>query len=100
MANPFSTRIELLILSLLEDEPAGMYGLALVKASNGELKRGTVYITLGRLEEKGFIRAVEDSHSEHSGLPRRQYKLTGLGERALAAAELMGPTAAGGPVCG
>ena len=30
-----------------------MYGLQLVAASRRRLKRGTVYVTLGRMEEKG-----------------------------------------------
>jgi DNA-binding PadR family transcriptional regulator len=90
MGNPFATRTELLILGLLTSEPAGMYGLALVAASNGKLKRGTVYITLGRLEEKGFIKSVEDRSCGHSGLPRPRYKLTAQGVRILAAAELLG----------
>jgi DNA-binding PadR family transcriptional regulator len=89
MGNPFSTRTELLILGLLKNTPSGMYGLTLVKAAKGKLKRGTIYIALGRLEEKGFIRAVEDRHPGHSGLPRSQYKLTGQGERVLAAADIL-----------
>jgi DNA-binding PadR family transcriptional regulator len=64
-----------------------MYALALIRAAKGKLNRGMIYITLGRLEEQGFIRAVEDPHPGHSGLPRSQYKLTGLGQRVLAVAE-------------
>ena len=32
-----------------------LFGLQLVAASKGRLKRGTVYVTLGRMEEKGYI---------------------------------------------
>jgi DNA-binding PadR family transcriptional regulator len=31
-----------------------LYGLQLVAASRGRLKRGTVYVTLRRMEEKGY----------------------------------------------
>jgi DNA-binding PadR family transcriptional regulator len=90
MSNPFAARTELLILGLLRSEPAGMYGLELVKVSKGKLKRGTVYVTLGRLEEKGFIRSRSKSEPDQPGLPRPIYKITAQGARALAAAELMG----------
>jgi DNA-binding PadR family transcriptional regulator len=66
-----------------------MYGLSLVKASNGKLSRSSIYITLGRLEEQGFVRTIEDPSVGSSRLSRSQYKLTGLGQRVLAAAEIM-----------
>ncbi len=44
---------EALILDLLRG--GEMYGLELVTSSDGALKRGTVYVTLGRMEEKGLI---------------------------------------------
>lgn len=90
MANPFAAETELLILQLLKSEPVGMYGLELVKASNDALKRGTVYVTLGRMEEKGFIRSRVKRESNHPGLPRPRYTITAMGERALQAAELLG----------
>ena len=89
MTNPFAAATELLVLRLLRDEPKGMYGLELVSASDGRLKRGTVYVTLGRLEEKGFVQSRVDKGTTHSGLPRPRYTLTALGERALAAADMM-----------
>jgi PadR family transcriptional regulator, regulatory protein PadR len=64
------------------------YGLALVKASDGALKRGTVYVTLNRMQEKGLVTSrQEDVTPEHIGIPRRLYKVTGLGARSLAAVE-------------
>ena len=89
MANPFATETELLVLRLLRDAPAGLYGLQLVSTSDGKLKRGTVYVTLGRLEEKGFVESRTKAQSEHAGLPRPVYRITGLGQRALAAADVM-----------
>lgn len=72
---------ELLVLELLLSE-GRMYGLELVTASKGELKRGTVYVTLGRMEEKGYIKSrLEDAPAASGGLPRRVYELTALGRR-------------------
>ncbi len=61
-----------------------LYGLELVAASNGQLKRGTVYVTLGRMEEKGYIASrLEDGPPAAGGLPRRVYKPTAFGRRVL-----------------
>lgn len=76
---------EQLILELLArgDE---MYGLQLVAGSRRRLKRGTVYVTLGRMEEKGYISSRSDeAPSATGGLPRRLYQPTALGRRVLAA---------------
>ena len=76
---------EALILELLVDE-AELYGLQLVAASRGRLKRGTVYVTLGRMEDKGFISSrVERRPPDEGGMPRRIYEPTALGRRVLSA---------------
>ena len=76
---------ESLILELLT-EPAELYGLQLVAASKRKLKRGTVYVTLGRMEEKGYITSrLEDAPADVGGMPRRLYQPTALGRRVLAA---------------
>src|SRR3954465_4464844 len=92
---------EALILELLVDE-AELYGLQLVAASKGRLKRGTVYVTLGRMEEKGYITSTLDAApsgtgapppppppggapSGTGGLPRRIYAVTTLGQRMFVA---------------
>ena len=72
-----------------------MYGLELVSASGEKLKRGTVYVTLGRMEEKGFIKSRVDRKASHPGLPRPRYRIEALGQRALQAAEIMGALPAG-----
>jgi len=70
------------ILSLLLGRPRGSYGSELVHASNGTLKRGTVYTTLSRLEEAGFVKSVEEAPTEEYALPRTVYRITGEGVRA------------------
>jgi DNA-binding PadR family transcriptional regulator len=73
---------ERLILELLfSDGP--MYGLQLVERSDGALKRGTVYVTLGRMEAKGLVQSEQEPLPPGGiGLPRRIYRPTALGERA------------------
>ena len=80
---------EALILGLLR--AAGeMYGLELVSASGGTLKRGTVYVTLGRMEEKGLVRSrVDEDTPPIGGLPRRLYTPTPYGSQLLAASAAM-----------
>ncbi len=63
-----------------------MYGLQLVAGSRRRLKRGTVYVTLGRMEEKGYVVSrLEPAPSGTGGLPRRVYEATAFGRRVLSA---------------
>ena len=72
---------EALVLELLLAHRE-MYGLELLTASRGRLKRGTVYVTLGRMEDKGYVTSRQESAPPPSGgLPRRLYTLTALGRR-------------------
>ena len=74
---------ELVVLQLLLREKR-LFGLQLVAASKGRLKRGTVYVTLGRMEEKGYITStLEDPPPGAGGLPRRLYEPTALGRRMV-----------------
>src|SRR5262245_51147610 len=78
---PSLPRKERIILELLASD-GPMYGLQLVERSDGGLKRGTVYVTLGRMEAKGLLESREQPLPEGGiGLPRRIYRLTALGER-------------------
>lgn len=79
---------ESVILDLLA-ERGEMYGLELVSASAGRIKRGTAYVTLGRMEEKGYLESrQEDPVPSAIGLPRRLYRPTPLGLRVRDAWEL------------
>jgi PadR family transcriptional regulator, regulatory protein PadR len=65
-----------------------MYGLQLVGESAGELKRGTVYVTLGRMAEKGYVDSRQVPQEDGSGMPKRLFRATGYGARVLNAWEL------------
>lgn len=77
------------------------YGLDIIAGT--DLPSGTVYVTLGRLEDRGFLRSrwEEQSVADREGRPRRRYyELTREGrsalERALARyGELLGAPSGG-----
>lgn len=79
--------LEALVMDLLAAK-APTYGLDLVHASGGRLKRGSVYVTLGRMEQKGYVASLLDVRPGE-GPPRRLYEPTALGLRALVAARIM-----------
>jgi PadR family transcriptional regulator, regulatory protein PadR len=64
-----------------------LYGLEMIKRSRGALKRNSIYVVLGRMEDQGFINGREVKLEGTPGMPRRLYRITGLGQRALAARE-------------
>ena len=67
---PSMSRTESLVMELLRGRER--YGLELVDASDGALKRGSVYVILARMEEKGFVESRQDEcPSGASGPPRR-----------------------------
>ena len=82
---PSLSTTERLILELLAAHEE-MFGLQMVETSGGRLKRGTVYVTLGRMQEKGYLESRQEPLPEGAiGLPRRLYRPTGLAMRILAA---------------
>jgi DNA-binding PadR family transcriptional regulator len=94
---PSMSRTESLVMEQLGG--GERYGLELVDASGGALKRGSVYVILARMEEKGFV----DSRQEErvpgaSGLPRRLYRATPYGVKVHAAFALLREALAFRPV--
>lgn len=82
-ALPRLSTTERLILELLV-EHGELFGLAMVEASRGRLKRGTVYVTLGRMEDKGLLESRQEAlPAGATGLPRRLYTPTGHALRVL-----------------
>jgi PadR family transcriptional regulator, regulatory protein PadR len=79
---------EATILRLLLASRKEMYGLQIVAESEGAIGRGTVYVTLSRMEDKGFVESKQETPPEGAtGLPRRLYRVTGEGSRVLRAWE-------------
>ena len=74
---------EYVILDLLRSS-GEMYGLEMVKASN-KLKRGTVYVTLDRMTDKGLVKSRQVKNPKDAGLPRRVYQIAGHGVTLLRA---------------
>ena len=76
--------VDLLLLSVLERDPAHGYGLveALRERSEGvfELAEGTIYPALYRLERQRLVASTWDTVG---GRKRRMYRLTARGGREL-----------------
>lgn len=72
--NPTTRRV---ILELLTAHDGWSLGLDLVKASDGRLQRGTIYVFLSELEDAHCVlaRPVDDG--------RREYQITSAGRAAL-----------------
>ena len=91
MRLPSMSATESLILEQLRSRER--YGLELVDASNGRLKRGSVYVTLARMEAKGFVTSRQESQQERPagaiGLPRRLYHATEYGLKVHDAYQLL-----------
>ena len=85
---PTLSNKERVILELLVSGPK--YGLELVDDSRGALKRGTVYVTLGRMEQKGLVESRHElPRADRRGADarsaerpqRRMYHVTAHGRR-------------------
>ena len=71
---------EAIVLAALVGKPDGMYGLELVEVSRGGLKRGSVYVVLGRMEGKGYVSSREEPRAAGAkGPPLRIYSPTADG---------------------
>lgn len=78
--------VEALVLELLIGTPGESYGYDLVVCSKGNLRLGTVYVTLARMEDKGLVASrKEEPRARARGRPRRLYTATAIGQRAYAA---------------
>ena len=77
--------IELILLKLLDSQEMYGYQLASTLAEKGgemlQIKEGTLYPALYRLEDKGFI--ISYRNNPKRGVPRKYYRLTGKGTKYL-----------------
>ena len=94
---------EAVLLDLLGD--GERFGLELVGQSDGRVKRGSVYVTLARMEAKGFVESRQEERAAGAiGLPRRLYKATELRRHRAAGLSVAAaghqPAAVGGTVMG
>ncbi len=90
MNNQFPTlsRKEFIILEMLINNRQ-MFGLEMVGASDGHLKKGTIYVTLQRMSEKKLIESRQEARSgNETGIARRIYTTTAFGERVFRAQEI------------
>lgn len=85
---PTISGTESLILDLLEVREC--FGLELVATSQGRLKRGSIYVMLGRMEVKGFVESRQEERAPGAiGLPRRLYRATAYGLKVRDAYQLL-----------
>lgn len=79
---------EFLIMKMLV-ESGEMFGLEMVEKSGGELKKGTIYVTLQRMEKKNLLNSEEEERpKEEVGIARRFYSPSNWGERVFKAQEI------------
>ena len=85
---PSMSRTESLVMEMLRGRER--YGLELVDASDGALKRGSIYVILARMEEKGFVDSRQEERTDGlSGAPRRLYRATPYGRKVHGAFSLL-----------
>jgi len=84
------------VLGALAEKRGGwLYGLQIAAAT--ELKSGSLYPILIRLDERGLLES-KWTESEHPGRPARHaYRITGAGRAALAEALATSPQLRGAP---
>ena len=85
---PSISSTESLLRDLIEDRER--FGLVLVEASGGTIKRGSVYVLLARMEAKGFVDSRQEERQPGAiGLPRRLYRATPYGLKVRDAYRLL-----------
>lgn len=68
------------VFNLLLNARRPMYGLEMVLRSDGDLKRGTIYVVLDRMETLGLVTSEQEKPKPGvSGIPRRRYQVTRVG---------------------
>ena len=80
--------LELMVLLTLDRLDADAYGMAvydqIVRATGREISAPTVYVTLARLERKGYARAHTGAPTgERGGRAKKLYRMTRAGRTAL-----------------
>jgi DNA-binding PadR family transcriptional regulator len=82
-------QFEQLVLAAILSLRENAYGITIQQAVSElaqpkKISLGAIYVTLDRLEDKGFVSSwLSDPTSERGGRAKRCYRLEGLGEQAL-----------------
>ncbi len=77
-------QLMILLLIRLRTEDAHGYGLIkLLRETNIQLKSGTVYPLLKRMETDGLIESFIAEDLQSPGMPRRIYTITTIGENMI-----------------
>lgn len=74
---------ELKILTLLARAPKGMFGSQIVHQSNGFVPRGSIYVTLDRLEDKNLVEHEVVPGTQQLNLERSRYAITKEGREVI-----------------
>lgn len=83
----FEQLVLLAVLRLGDDAYAPAILREIDEATGEPASLGSMYVTLDRLEQKGFLRSrLGDANSERGGRPRRYVKVTSRGVAQLRAA--------------
>lgn len=75
---------EFLIMEML-GQNGQMFGLEMVDSSDGDLKKGTIYVTLGRMIDKGLVFQADPEEGDGA---RVMYSATDWGKRVFKAQEI------------
>lgn len=90
-SNEYLPLTEAILFILLSLAPGASHGYAILKdvitlsKERVRLSTGTLYGALARLLEQGWIERVEGKVADETGRPRKEYRLTSLGQRILKA---------------
>ena len=98
--SPLSDKSEAILALLVNGEK--LYGLEMINL-DPSLKRGTIYVTLSRLEDQKLVSSEEIKPAQGRGPARRVYQITAEGSRLFELASEFKKGVAGlglGPIYG
>ena len=84
---PALSGIEFLIMEMLERN-GEMFGLEMVDSSDGALKKGTIYVTLGRMVDKDLLESRTSDDASGAQGQVRFYSATEWGRRVFKAQQI------------
>ena len=79
----FEVLVLMAVLRLDSDGYAPTIREEIERRTRRKVARGAVYVTLMRLESKGFLASRTDGHAEGGGKPRRYYRVSPKGLNAI-----------------